>query len=97
MGLAGAALAGRLSFGTVRFGGTAAQAAIWAVGAGIIGLALSFGATSALSSFLFGVSAFDPIVFSGVTLALIGAVILATLVPARRATRVDPLVALRAD
>ena len=67
-----------------------------AIGAGI-GLALSFGATSALSAFLFGVSAFDPIVFSGVTLALVGAVVLASLVPARRATRVDPLVALRND
>jgi predicted permease len=67
-----------------------------AVGAGI-GLALSFGATSALSAFLFGVSAFDPIVFSGVTLALVGAVIAASLLPARRATQVDPLVALRND
>jgi predicted permease len=66
------------------------------IGAGM-GLALSFGATSALSAFLFGVSAFDPIVFSGVTLALVGAVVVASLVPARRATRVDPLVALRND
>ncbi|HEV8149979.1 MAG TPA: ABC transporter permease [Gemmatimonadales bacterium] len=67
-----------------------------AVGAGI-GLALSFASTKALSSFLFGVSAFDPFVFSGVTLALLAAVIAASLLPARRATRVDPLVALRAD
>jgi len=73
------------------------QAALLAaIGAGI-GLALSFGATSALSAFLFGVSAFDPIVFSGVTFALVGVVVLASLVPARRATRVDPLVALRND
>jgi putative ABC transport system permease protein len=63
----------------------------------IIGLALSFAATRALSSFLFGVSAFDPVVFSGVTIALVGAALLASLVPARRATRVDPLVALRND
>lgn len=67
-----------------------------AVGAGI-GLALSFGATSALSAFLFGVSKFDPMVFGGVTLALVSAVIAASLLPARRATRVDPLVALRND
>jgi len=67
-----------------------------AIGAGI-GLALSFGATSALSSFLFGVSKFDPVVFSGVTLSLVGAVVMASLIPARRATRVDPLVALRND
>jgi ABC-type antimicrobial peptide transport system permease subunit len=66
------------------------------IGSGI-GLALSFGATSTLSAFLFGVSAFDPVVFSGVTIALVGAVLLASLLPARRATRVDPLVALRAE
>lgn len=73
------------------------QAALLAgIGAGI-GLALSFGATSALSAFLFGVSAFDPIVFSGVTFSLVGVVVLASLIPARRATRVDPLVALRND
>jgi putative ABC transport system permease protein len=63
----------------------------------VIGLALSFAATRGLSSFLFGVSAFDPVVFGGVTASLIGAAVIATLVPARRATRVDPLVALRND
>ena len=73
------------------------QAALLAAIGGAIGLALSFAATSALSAFLFGVSAFDPVVFSGVTLALVGAVVIASLVPARRATRVDPLVALRAE
>ncbi len=67
-----------------------------AAGAGI-GLGLALLSTRALSSFLFGVSAFDPAVFAGVTGALVGASMLATLVPARRATRVDPLVALRAD
>jgi putative ABC transport system permease protein len=66
------------------------------IGAGI-GLALSAGATSALSAFLFGVSAFDPIVFGIVTFSLVGAMVLASLWPARRATRVDPLVALRND
>lgn len=73
------------------------QAALLAAIGGGIGLAISFAATSALSAFLFGVSAFDPVVFSGVTLALVGAVVIASLVPARRATRVDPLVALRAE
>ena len=73
------------------------QAALLAaIGVGI-GLVLSFGATSALSAFLFGVSKFDPIVFGGVTLALVSAVIGASLLPARRATQVDPLVALRND
>lgn len=73
------------------------QGAILAGLGAVIGLALSFGATSALSSFLFGVSAFDPVVFGGVTASLIGAAVLASLIPARRATRVDPLVALRND
>jgi putative ABC transport system permease protein len=62
-----------------------------------IGLALSLAATRGLSSLLFGVSAFDPVVFSGVTGVLVGAAVIATLVPARRALRVDPLVALRND
>jgi len=43
------------------------------------------------------VSAFDPIVFAGVTGVLVTAMLLASLWPARRATRVDPLIALRAD
>ena len=63
----------------------------------VIGLGLAFLATRGLSVFLFGVSPFDPTVFGGVTAALIGSAIVASLVPARRATRVDPLVALRAD
>jgi putative ABC transport system permease protein len=66
------------------------------LGAGI-GLLLSLVATRGLSSFLFGVSAFDPFVFSGVTIALVGSAVMASLVPARRAVRVDPLVALRND
>jgi ABC-type antimicrobial peptide transport system permease subunit len=63
----------------------------------VIGLGLAFAATKSLSAFLFGVSAFDPVVFSGVTASLMGAAVVASLIPARRATRVDPLVALRAD
>ncbi|HYT29890.1 MAG TPA: FtsX-like permease family protein [Actinomycetota bacterium] len=42
LGLAGAAVAGRLTFGTVRFGGTTGQALLWGVGAAVIGLMLSF-------------------------------------------------------
>ena len=63
----------------------------------VIGLGLAFAATKSLSAFLYGVSAFDPVVFSGVTISLMGAAVMASLIPARRATRVDPLVALRAD
>ena len=73
------------------------QGALLAGLGAVIGLALAFAATRGLSSFLFGVSAFDPVVFSGVTAALVGSAVIASLVPARRATRVDPLVALRND
>jgi putative ABC transport system permease protein len=66
------------------------------VGLGI-GLLLSLGATRGLSSFLLGVSAFDPVVFVGVTAALCAAAMAASLGPARKAMKVDPLVALRYD
>ncbi|MEO8295353.1 MAG: ABC transporter permease [Gemmatimonadota bacterium] len=63
----------------------------------LVGLGLAALTTRALSAFLFGVSAFDPLVFGGVTLALLGAALLASLIPARRASRVSPLIALRAE
>ena len=63
----------------------------------VVGLALSAGATRALSFFLFGVSAYDPLIFGGVTASLAAAALLTTFIPARRAVRVDPLVALRND
>ena len=62
-----------------------------------IGVLIALASTRALSAFLFGVSAFDPVVFAGVTATLMLAAVVASLVPARRATAVDPLTALRLD
>jgi putative ABC transport system permease protein len=66
------------------------------IAAGVaIGMILSFVGARALSSFLVGVSPSDPVTFGGVMVLLLGVALLACLIPAYRATRVDPLVALR--
>jgi macrolide transport system ATP-binding/permease protein len=62
-----------------------------------VGLALAFAMTRVLQKFLFGVGATDPLTFFGVALLLTLVALLACWLPARRATRVDPLIALRHD
>jgi predicted permease len=68
------------------------------VGAGlIVGLAGAAGVTRVLQRFLFGVTPTDPIAFTIVTLLLMAVGLLAAWLPARRATRIDPCAALRAE
>jgi predicted permease len=65
-------------------------------GVGIaIGLLAAIGVTRLMAAFLYGVQPTDPLTFSAVSLLLAGIVLLACYLPARRATRVDPIIALR--
>jgi macrolide transport system ATP-binding/permease protein len=61
----------------------------------VLGVLASGGVSRALSATLFGLSPLDPASFAGVSLLLIVIALLATWLPARRATRVDPMLALR--
>jgi putative ABC transport system permease protein len=63
----------------------------------IVGLVGAAGVTRVLQTFLFGVTPTDPIAFTIVTLLLMGVGMMAAWLPARRATRVDPWTALRAE
>ena len=63
----------------------------------VIGLAGAFAATRLLNSLLFGVDASDPATFIGIVLLVSAVAFIAAWLPARRATRVDPIVALRAE
>jgi putative ABC transport system permease protein len=63
----------------------------------VVGVAASIALTRVLASLLFGVSAADPLTFAVVCMVLLIVVAAAAYLPARRATTVDPLVALRAD
>jgi ABC-type antimicrobial peptide transport system permease subunit len=60
-----------------------------------IGIAGAIGLTRTLQSFLFGLSPTDPLTFAAVALLLIFVALLACYIPARRASKVDPMTALR--
>jgi predicted permease len=63
----------------------------------VVGLLAAYGATRLIKSLLYGVSATDPLTFIMIALLLLMVALLACWIPARRATRIDPLQALRHD
>jgi ABC-type antimicrobial peptide transport system permease subunit len=63
----------------------------------LLGIAGALGATRWISSMLFGLSPTDPTTYIVVTLLLIAVAVFACLLPARRAAKVDPMVALRTE
>jgi ABC-type antimicrobial peptide transport system permease subunit len=60
-----------------------------------LGLPLALAASRGIKNQLFGISAIDPVTFGAAIAVVSGVIILATWLPARRATRVEPVVALR--
>ncbi|MGB5673664.1 MAG: FtsX-like permease family protein, partial [Gemmatimonadota bacterium] len=63
----------------------------------VVGLGLAFAMAKGVSFFLFGVSPFEPATYGGMAVALLLSGVLATYFPARRATKVNPVEALRAE
>jgi putative ABC transport system permease protein len=69
---------------------------MWTIGFGLaIGLPAAYAMARAMSSLLFGVTAYDPATFGGITFALLATAALAIYIPAHRAIRIDPIIALR--
>ncbi|MGA9769022.1 MAG: ABC transporter permease [Blastocatellia bacterium] len=72
-----------------------AQGMLLAIIGTVIGLLAAFAITNVLSGFLYGVTATDPLTFGGTALLLLAVALAANLVPALKATRVDPIIVLR--
>jgi putative ABC transport system permease protein len=73
------------------------QSAVLVAGGIALGLGAALGLTRLMSSLLYDVSPTDPSTFIGVPVLLLGIALIASYLPARRASRVDPMVALRAE
>jgi putative ABC transport system permease protein len=63
----------------------------------VVGIAASFGLTRLISSFLFGVKSWDPLAFITIPVLLMMVALLAVWLPAARASRLDPMRALRVE
>ena len=78
-------------------GHTLRQGIVLALAGVVIGAAAALALTRLMRSLLFGVSTSDPSIYLGVSALLLAAALLACYVPARRATQVDPVIALRCE
>jgi ABC-type antimicrobial peptide transport system permease subunit len=62
-----------------------------------VGIVASLAITRLIASLLFGVTPLDPLTFAGVSIILLGVALAACIVPANRASRLDPVEAMRVD